>query len=105
MGKSERRLKLEASLAENPGDTFLRYGLAMQCLQEGDLAEGRQRLRDLIADHPEDSIAAYQQLAQSLLDHGEIEEARAILEVGIVKARLKGDAHAASEMEGLLIQC
>ena len=105
MDKSERRRKLEASLAEDPGDTFLRYGLAMQCLKEGDLVEGRQRLRDLIADHPEDSIAAYQQLGQSFLEEGETEEARAILEVGIVKARLKGDAHAAAEMEGLLIQC
>ena len=26
--KSPRRLKLEASLAEDPADTFLRYGLA-----------------------------------------------------------------------------
>ena len=63
-----RRLKLEASLAEDPGDAFLRYGLAVQCLREGDVDEGRQRLKALIADEPDDSIAAYQQLGQSYLD-------------------------------------
>ena len=34
--KSRRRLMLEQSLAEDPADSFLRYGLAMQCLREGD---------------------------------------------------------------------
>ncbi len=28
--KSARRQMLEASLAEDPGDTFLRYGLGLQ---------------------------------------------------------------------------
>ena len=40
-GKSARRQMLEQSLAEDPTDTFLRYGLAVQCLREGDLDEGR----------------------------------------------------------------
>ena len=39
--KSPRRLKLEESLADDPSDTFLRYGLAVQCLREGDVDEGR----------------------------------------------------------------
>ena len=43
--KSRRRLMLEQSLAEDPTDSFLRYGLAVQCLREGDVEEGRQRLR------------------------------------------------------------
>ena len=100
--KSRRRLMLEQSLAEDPADTFLRYGLALQCLREGDVAEGRAALRALIADHPEDQVAAYQQLGQSLLESGEVEEAQRVLEVGISKARVRGDWHAASEMEGLL---
>ena len=33
--KSPRRLKLEESLAEDPADPFLRYGVALQCLREG----------------------------------------------------------------------
>lgn len=101
--KSARRQKLEESLAESPEDTFLRYGLAIQCLRDGDLEEGRQRLRSLIADHPEDQIAAYQQLGQSHLETGEVDDAHQILRQGIAKARARGDLHAASEMEGLLV--
>lgn len=103
-GKSPRRLKLEQSLADDPGDTFLRYGLALQCLREGDIEEGRSRLRALIADHPEDQVAAYQQLGQSYLEAGERDEAVETLRAGIALARARGDGHAAAEMEGLLAQ-
>jgi uncharacterized protein HemY len=102
--KSGRRLMLEQSLAEDPSDTFLRYGLALQCLREGDTAEGRERLQALIADHPEDQVAAYQQLGQSYLESEEFGHARETLAVGIAKAQARGDWHAASEMEGLLAQ-
>ena len=100
--KSARRQKLEQSLAEDPGDTFLRYGLAMQCLREGDLNEGRERLRSLIADHADDQVVAYQQLGQSYAETGETEAARAVLQTGILKAKARGDWHAASEMEQLV---
>jgi uncharacterized protein HemY len=100
--KSKKRLALEASLAEDPRDTFLLYGLAMQCLRDGDTQEGRERLKALIAEHPEDSIAAYQQLGQSFAETDELEHARYWLELGVEKARKAGDAHAASEMSGLL---
>ena len=74
----------------------------MQCLREGDVEEGRARLRSLIADHPDDQIAAYQQLGQSYAETGETEAAMTMLEGGIAKARARGDWHAASEMEQLL---
>ena len=102
--KSVRRLMLEESLALDPSDTFLRYGVAMQCLREGDVEAGRLGLIDLIADHPNDQVAAYQQLGQSYLESEEFEPARQTLTLGISKARSRGDFHAASEMEGLLIQ-
>jgi predicted Zn-dependent protease len=97
--KSRRRLILEQSLAEDPADPFLRYGLAMQCLVEGDVEQGRRQLLDLIADRPHDQVAAYQQLGQSYAQTGENEAATAILKVGIEKARIAGDWHAAGEME------
>jgi predicted Zn-dependent protease len=100
--KSARRLMLEQSLAEDPGDTFLRYGLAVQCLREGDVEEGRTRLRALIADHPDDQVPAYQQLGQSFAESGETESARETLKVGIAKAQARGDWHAAAEMEQIL---
>ena len=100
--KSPMRQRLEASLAEDPSDAFLRYGLALRCLQEGDVDEGRSRLEALIADDPEDQIAAYQQLGQSFMERDAPAEARAWFVRGIARARAKGDAHAAAEMQGFL---
>lgn len=102
--KSEKRRKLEASLAEDPTDRFLRYGVAVQCLREGDTEEGRQRLLALIADDPADSVAAYQQLGQSYLETEETEPAAEMFRTGIRHARTRGDWHAAAEMQGLLSQ-
>ncbi len=99
--KSPRRIKLEASLAEDPADTFLRYGLALQCLRDGDLDEGRRRLQQLIADVP-DHVASYQQLGQSYLETEEFAPARSVLQAGLVQAQKAGQAHAAAEIAGLL---
>jgi predicted Zn-dependent protease len=100
--KSRRRLMLEQSLADDPTDLFLRYGLAMQCLREGDVQEGRLGLLALIDDEPETQVAAYQQLGQSYADGGESVAARSTWRTGIAKARAAGDAHAAAEMEQAL---
>jgi predicted Zn-dependent protease len=99
--KSPRRRMLEERLAEDPSDVFLRYGLALQCLRDGDVDEGRARLRALIAEVPEE-VAACQQLGQSYLESGETAEAVAALREGIARAKARGDQHAAAEMEGLL---
>jgi thioredoxin-like negative regulator of GroEL len=100
--KSPRRLMLERSLADNPDDAFLRYGLAMQCLREGEVEEGRRGLRALIEDDPDRQIAAYQQLGQSYAEAGETEAAATVLRAGLAKAQAAGDWHAAAEMEQLL---
>ena len=100
--KSRRRLMLEQSLADDPNDSFLRYGLAIQCLREGDVDEGRERLLVLIGDHPDDQVAAYQQLGQSYTDTGDAPAAAATLRTGITKANASGDWHAAAEMQQML---
>ncbi len=99
--KSDRRRALEASLADDPTDVFLRYGLAIQCLREGAVEEGRSRLASLVHDEPE-YVAAYQQLGQSYIETGESDAAREILRLGRAKAIERGEAHAAAEMGGLL---
>ena len=101
--KSPRREKLEQSLAEDPEDTFLRYGLAVQCLRDGDCEEGRARLRSLIADHPVDQIAAYQQLGQSYAETGEIDAAHLHAQGGRRQGHARNEAHAASEMQNCWI--
>ncbi len=72
-------------------------------LGEGDVAEGRERLLALIGDHPEDQMAAYQQLAQSYADTGDATAAVAMLRTGITKAKAAGDWHAAGEMQQMLV--
>lgn len=99
--KSVKRLKLEQSLADDPRDAFLRYSLAVQCLRDGDAREGRERLSALIADEP-GHVAALQQLGQSYMDEGEVEEAASAFRAGIAQAQAVGDRHAASEMQGML---
>ena len=99
--KSARRLRLEESLAEDPGDQFLRYGLALQCLREGDRAEGRERLQALIADHPDESVAAYQQLGQSYIESGETDLARATLQIVF---ELRGVERRERQRDALLTQ-
>ena len=36
--KKTRRQKLEEFLGSNPNDAFSRYGIALECIREGDLA-------------------------------------------------------------------
>jgi len=101
--KSPKRQALERSLADDPTDAFLRYGLAVQCLREGDAEVGRADLIELIADDP-DMVAAYQMLGQSYAEAGEVGPARDVLSAGVLRARRRGEAHAAEEMSGLLAQ-
>jgi Tfp pilus assembly protein PilF len=100
--KSAKRLKLEESLREDPSDSFLRYGLGLQCLREGDIQAGRKLLEDLITEHPDDQVAALQQLGQSFMEEGAIEPARRYFQRGIAVAEKQGDAKAAGEMRGFL---
>jgi Tfp pilus assembly protein PilF len=97
-----RRAKLEAMLAQSPGDTFLGYGLAMEMIKEGDAEAGKKQLVQVIEANP-DYQAAYFQLGQILTNEGEIEAAKGWLERGIEAAKRIGDVHAAAEMEGFLL--
>lgn len=102
--KSPRRLKLEQALREDPSDTFLRYGLALQCLREADVEEGRALLIALVADHPDDQVAAFQQLGQSFMDENKVQPARHYFQQGIALAERLRDAKAEGEMRNFLSQ-
>jgi hypothetical protein len=95
--------QIEALLAEDPDDAFLRYGLAMEHASAGDDATCVEVLRDLItrtAANP--YIPAFLMAAQSLVRLDRIPEACAILRQGIAAAGTAGDLHAQGEMQGLL---
>lgn len=97
-----RRERLEAMLAEEPTDTFLQYGLAIEWSKEGETEKALTGLRRLTAVTPP-YIPAFFRAGQYLCELGRIEEAQAVLRAGIDEARRQGDFHAAGEMSELLI--
>jgi len=99
--KKSRRQKLEEYVAQNPNDTFSRYGLALESLKEGDKAAAEAQFRTLI-ENDADYVPGFQMYAQMLAQEERREEARTILTAGIAAATRTGNAHARSEMEGLL---
>jgi predicted Zn-dependent protease len=96
-----RRQKLEALLADDPDDAFLRYGVAMEYVSEGDNETAHRYLAELIRAHSA-YIPAYVQAGQALVRLDREEEARVVYKAGIAMARKVGDAHAADEMERFL---
>lgn len=88
-------------LADEPGDVFLRYSLAMELRSEGDHTASIAKLAELAAEQPP-YVPAFLMAAQQLVDLEQIEQARTVLRDGIEVAREQGDSHAAAEMSELL---
>ena len=96
-----RREKIEAMLAEEPGDVFLRYSLAMEQEKAREHDSSIALLRGLMTEQPP-YVAAFFRAGQQLASIGRIEEARTALRDGIENARRQGDTHAAGEMSEFL---
>jgi tetratricopeptide (TPR) repeat protein len=92
---------LQETLATDPQNTFVRYGLAMELQNAGKLAEAWQNFESLMAHHPEYS-AAYFQAGMLLEKLGRREDARQVFERGIEVTGRQGNAHAQSELRAAL---
>ena len=92
---------LKNMVAQNPNDSFLRYGLAMEHRNAGDLETAIAEFRTLIAANP-DYVAAYFHGGQTLERLSRIDEARELYRRGIEASQRTGDAHARGELEGAL---
>jgi predicted Zn-dependent protease len=101
MSSPSRREKIEAMLAEEPQDTFLRYSLAMELDKEGKHDESLQYLNGLQADEPA-YVPAFFMAGQQLARLQRLQDARDVLRDGIRQAQVQGDAHAAGEMTEFL---
>lgn len=97
-----RRERLEAMLAEQPSDSFLRYGLAIERAKAGEHDQALVDLRQLMHDS-QPYVPAFFRAGQLLCELDRIDEARLILREGIDQARRQGDTHAAGEMSELLV--
>ena len=98
---STRREKIEAMLADDPADTFLRYSLAMELDKESENDRSLTLLEELTKDDTP-YVPAFFMAGQQLVRLDRVSEARAFLRDGIEEARTQGDAHAAGEMSEFL---
>lgn len=98
---SDRRAKIEAMLADDPSDTFLRYSLAMEQRSEGLNDEAIAGFTSLTKDSTP-YVPAFFMAAQLLVDLDRVNDARSFLREGIEQARAQNDSHAAGEMSEYL---
>lgn len=96
-----RREQLTQMLQSDVNDIFLNYALAMAMLSEGDDDAGINQLQRVIEINPE-YVPAHFQKGQALARAGRTEEAREVLQRGILVARKVRDHHAEGEMTGFL---
>jgi len=80
-------------------DAFSWYGIALECLREGDIPAAETHFKALLEANP-DYVPGYQMYAQTLAQHNRAEEAKTLLHTGIAAASRQGNQHARSEMEG-----
>jgi tetratricopeptide (TPR) repeat protein len=99
---AENRLEILKNLvAQNPGDSFARYGLAMACASAGDYAQAVENYQKLLEINPK-YVAAYYHGGQSLEKLGKLNEARELYRRGIDISTQIGDMHTRSELEAVL---
>lgn len=96
-----RREKIEAMLADDPSDQFLRYSLAMELDKEGQHERSLAEFGGLMSGDPP-YVPAFFMAAQQLARLNRLSEARDALRRGIDQARAVGDTHAAAEMSEFL---
>ena len=88
-------------VAQNPTDAFARYGLAMELVKSGELAEAIAEFRALLEHNP-NYAAAYFHGGQALEKLGDLGQAREFYEKGIEVTRRTGDQHTRSELQAAL---
>lgn len=101
-GMAENRLEaLKNLVAQNPGDCFARYGLAMAYANAGEHEQAVEQYRNLLEVNPK-YVAAYYHGGQALEKAGKAEEARELYRRGIAVCTETGDQHTRSELEAVL---
>ena len=97
--RTPRMEQIEALLADDPADPFLRYGLAMDTPAPATRPRGRPPAAT-VADTP--YVPAFLMAGQILNRLDRVDEACAVLRRGVAAAKEQGNAHAEGEMATLL---
>lgn len=93
--------QVKALLAREPNDVFLNYGLAMELVKAERYDEAVEQFARVLQLDP-DYVAAYFQKSKTLVQAGRRDEARDTLNLGIERAKARGDRHAEHEMQEFL---
>jgi tetratricopeptide (TPR) repeat protein len=92
---------LLAMVAQNPTDSFARYGLAMEYAGAGELDKAVGEFRALLTTNP-NYAAAYFHAGQALEKLGRTSEARQTYQEGIEVTTRLGDLHTRNELQEAL---
>lgn len=92
---------LKQMVAQDPNNTFARYGLAMEFANSGDLRQAVEEYRAVLKQD-ENYAPAYYHGGQALEKLGELDQAQSLYEKGIEITTRKGDAHTRAEIEAAL---
>jgi len=92
---------LREILAADPGNSFARYGVAMELAGRGETAASLEEFNTLLKNDP-DYTAGYFMAAQTLANAGRKAEAVDRLKAGVSSAARSGNHHALSEMQAML---
>jgi Tfp pilus assembly protein PilF len=99
----DRLSQLEELLKEDPSDSFLQYGIALEYAKKGNVNEAIQRIEKLLTEKP-DYLGAYYQLGQYYEVVEKNNEAIAIYEKGMELARKVGNMKTMNELREALQQ-
>jgi Tfp pilus assembly protein PilF len=92
---------LKGFLAENPGDSFSRYALALEYAKLSRFEDARREFETVQSNDP-DYVATYYQLGQLYQKLAMPHEAEKTYRTGIVIAGKAGDTHTQSELAAAL---
>ena len=98
---SQRLAAIQSLVEQDPSNSRLRYMLAMETLNLGDLDGAVRVFEDIVTRDP-DYPAAYYHAGQALEKLARTDDARAMYRRGIEATTRNGDAHTRSELEAAL---
>ncbi|UCD27521.1 MAG: tetratricopeptide repeat protein [Planctomycetota bacterium] len=93
--------QIEKLLADEPGDVFLNFSLAMEYAKADRHQEALQQFARVNQLDP-DYIVAWYQRANTLIALDRKDEAKPVLQQGIAAARRVGDKHAVDQMTKIM---
>ena len=99
----DRLSQLEELLKEDPIDSFLQYGIALEYAKKGNVDEAITRIEKLLSEKP-DYLGAYYQLGQYYEVMKRDADAIDIYEKGILLAKKVGNMKTMNELREALQQ-